>query len=601
MVWILCLSLSLAMLAAAVVSAVLIAKRKYKPDRVLSPYYVLFGGVCLSVFLALLPVYHTTLALSSARGWKTILFALHNMFQVFSLDADRSVITDARKALEDCGSGLSGIYTVYLSVVYVCGPVLTFGFLASLLKNFSALFRYILHFRSEVYAFSDLNERSLALAGDIREHHPKAALVFTGVSFSSEQSASGLVEQAKGLRAICFKKGILSVSFDHHDREAPITFFTIGEDEALNAEQGLKLIERFRGRANTKLLVFSKGVEGELLLAQADKGLMKVYRINDIRSRINQMLYTEGEEIFKSAKAQADGKRKIGAVIVGLGKFGTEMLKALSWFCQMDGYTLEIDAFELDPGAEDRLSAAAPDLLSAEYNGRQVPGEAEYIIRIHSGIDVRSRAFYDAVRELESTTFVFIALGADRENLQAALSLRAIYERMKINPLIQAVIFNTAQNAALNKITNYSQQPYNIRFFGDIGTSYSEAVILNSRLEADALQRHLKWGKEEEFWNYEYNYNSSVATAIHIKTRIALERADGLPPDEPMTPERIETLACLEHRRWNAYMRSEGYVYSGSREISSRNNLAKMHNSLVSYYALTEEERAKDRRIVKLQ
>ena len=43
-------------------------------------------------------------------------------------------------------------------------------------------------------------------------------------------------------------------------------------------------------------------------------------------------------------------------------------------------------------------------------------------------------------------------------------------------------------------------------------------------------------------------------------------------------------------------MRSEGYIYSGSKEKSSRNDLGKMHHDLVDYDSLTEEEKRKDSR-----
>ena len=61
---------------------------------------------------------------------------------------------------------------------------------------------------------------------------------------------------------------------------------------------------------------------------------------------------------------------------------------------------------------------------------------------------------------------------------------------------------------------------YEIEFVGDIKTSYSREVILNSEVESKALERHLQWGKEESFWAYEYNNRSSIASAIHQKMKI---------------------------------------------------------------------------------
>ena len=61
-----------------------------------------------------------------------------------------------------------------------------------------------------------------------------------------------------------------------------------------------------------------------------------------------------------------------------------------------------------------------------------------------------------------------------------------------------------------------------------------------------------------------------------------------------MTEEQQAKIMLLEHRRWNAYMRSEGYIYSGDLNSDSRNDLGKMHNNLVSYYKLTDIDKNKD-------
>ena len=55
------------------------------------------------------------------------------------------------------------------------------------------------------------------------------------------------------------------------------------------------------------------------------------------------------------------------------------------------------------------------------------------------------------------------------------------------------------------------------------------------------------------------------------------------------TEEEKHTLRLLEHRRWNAYMRSEGFVYS-----PKRNNLAKTHHCLVTFDLLSQADKEKD-------
>ena len=45
-----------------------------------------------------------------------------------------------------------------------------------------------------------------------------------------------------------------------------------------------------------------------------------------------------------------------------------------------------------------------------------------------------------------------------------------------------------------------------------------------------------------------------------------------------------------------AYVRSEGYVYSGSADPASRNDLGRLHPDLVPYEALSGQEKEKDKR-----
>ena len=61
-----------------------------------------------------------------------------------------------------------------------------------------------------------------------------------------------------------------------------------------------------------------------------------------------------------------------------------------------------------------------------------------------------------------------------------------------------------------------------------------------------------------------------------------------------LTTEERNIIEVLEHKRWNAYMRAEGYVYSGSTDKSSRNDLAKMHHDLVDFETLSEKDKRKD-------
>lgn len=592
--WTIGFTVSILVLSAALATAVSLGVGKYKSGRICTPFNVLFGGLFISVFISMLPIYYGILHNDSNSTLKTIMFSLHNTFQIFTIDADRSIILEN---IACPAKWLSAAYSAYLSVAFVLSPIMTFGFLISFFKNLSAYFRYVCCFFNEIYIFSELNEKSLALATDIKQSHKMAKIVFADVFENNDEVTYELIERARELSAICFKKDILAVNFKRHYFKSPIAFFTIGENETENIEQSLRLIKDYMDRENTSLFAFSTGIESELLLTKADKGKMMVRRVNEVRALINRILYEDGNKIFEHAIQVSEQEKKISAVIIGMGQHGTEMLKALTWFCQMDGYRVQIDAFDLDPLAGERFEASAPELMSDKYNGVSIPGEAEYTIRIHSGLDVTTKSFADELSKLAETTYVLISLGNDEINIRTAIEMRMLFERMRIKPVIQTIVYSTDERKALTGITNYRGQSYDIDFIGDIKSSYSENVIINSELESEALKRHLKWGQEDEFWRYEYNYRSSVASAIHMKARIICGIPGASKSEDELTPEECNVIGTLEHRRWNAYMRSEGYVYSGSHDESSRNDLGKMHHDLVDYSSLDESEKPKDSRV----
>jgi hypothetical protein len=260
---------------------------------------------------------------------------------------------------------------------------------------------------------------------------------------------------------------------------------------------------------------------------------------------------------------------------------GAELLKALTWCGQMNGYKLIINAFDESPYAESRLRASCPELISR--SGVKEEGEAYYEIVIHNGIDYKSSEFLEAVSGVSPITYLFVTTRQDEQNIDIAMNIRAILEQHKVEPAIWAYIRNPHKASLLREpgLSNYKGQEYNISGFGDLESCYSRNRIMFSQLEQTALERHKKWGAEIDFYTSEYNYRSSLAWVIRKKWRDVCGIA---------MPERAE----LEHKGWNAYMRSIGYSSSGSTDKASRNDRAKLHHDLVSFDKLSDAEKHKD-------
>ena len=589
--WIVFFLISIAcFLSSAVFSIVVssVSKRKH------NVFNLLFASTVVAAFFIFIPIHTVSTEMSFSGIIRIVMLSIFNAIQLFAAGCEFTIISDN---LTNCPSWLISGYETWVSVLFVLAPLFTFGFVLSLFKNVFAYIRYVRSYFKDVYVFSELNEKSFALANDIKNKNRRATIVFTDIFDEDEEKMYELIERTKEIGAINFKKDILVIDFKKHSKDKNISFFAIGQNETENLNQALKLIKNFRDRTNTHLYVFSTKIESELLLATIDKGNIKVRRINEVQSLVNRILYEKGDLLFNSAKEIDAGCKNISVVVVGMGSHGTEFIKSLVWYGQMDGYKIGINAFDKDPLALEKFTALAPELMHDDYNGVYLDGEAHYKIKIHSGVDVFTKKFADEISKISDATFVIVALGDDDVNINTAINLRMHFERTGIHPLIQAIVYNSQQRRALDGIENYRGQKYDVEFIGDTESSYTEDVIINSELEVNALERHLKWGKEEEFWKYEYNYRSSIASAIHMKARIHCGIPGASKKEEELTAEERDIIESLEHRRWNAYMRAEGYVYSGSYDKKSRNDLAKMHNDLIDFSSLSDEEKKKDSKI----
>ena len=586
--WHICLAVTIAIVAVSV--AIAFKMSRQRKNNLLSPSNVIMVGTFLSSAVMFVPIYADAFRNDGivVKIVKTFFVSLHHSLRLFIVDSDFDVIRNAAVTQD---SLFYNIYSITAAILFVAAPILAFGVVLSFFKNVSAHRRYLSSYQKDAYIFSKLNERSLALAKSIKEKQKNAAIVFTGV-FEQSEEPDALLLKAKAMRAICFKKDIVAINFSAHSKKRYIKFFAIGDNETENVQLGLSLIAKHKNRENTWLYVFSNEFEGEVLLSALPLEAIKVRRVSDVRTLIYTVLRDTGEKLFAEAAIteKYPDEKLISALIVGLGKRGTEMAKTLAWFGQMDGYRLNITAVDKREDARDRFSAICPELMSDKLNGQfEDDGESRYKIDIFSGLDIDTQSFFEKFDTVENITYVFVDVGDDAKNIRTAIKMRWQLNKRGLSPRIQVFVANTEKKNALCGIKNHSGQEYDIEFVGDVESFYSVGSIIESELEDEALGRHLKWGNEEDFWKYEYNHRSSVASALHhrMKRVCKIPGMDKAPNDRAEN-ERLN-LRKLEHRRWNAYMRSEGYTYA-----KVRNNLAKTHNCLVTYEELTPAEKAKD-------
>lgn len=455
--------------------------------------------------------------------------------------------------------------------------------------------------KNTTYLISYLDERSLTLAESIRKNdvsgQKKSTVIFTNIS-SDRSVYNGMDKKALKLGCRLSSEDICNISTGKYSAGKTVRIVLIHPDESINLNVALALSEQYRDKIAAEIYVFASSKESECLLDSVDKGgqrgvvpPLKIRRVHVVRNQI--YTYLLNNSLFENAIEEYNEK-VISVLIVGLGQYGTEMLKSVLWCAQMAGYVLRINVIDSSPDAEDMFYMQCPGIRKRGEQPKN--GEDYYEINFHSGVNVNSETFYNIIRNIPNVTEVFIALGDERKSLETAMYLRSVFTGFQIDegktpshgqtdiqkPKITTVVYNNQKANLLNqnKLANFKGQHYNINCMASIEELYSFSNIFASDLEEMALASHLQWGDAETFNNYEYCRRSSMASAVHKKYRNELIK------DE-------ELAAMVEHTRWNAYMRAvEGYSFGFIRD-----DLALRHSSLVKYSSLAQTEKAKDHRM----
>lgn len=645
----LCISLSIFTLT--VLYSIYSAVRPYKQRTVFKAFYIIFIGIFLSSMSAFIPLYLPVFEGDFYSYLTVFLSSAHNAIRLYIVDCDMSFVLEQTEHL---GNVLRSGYRIYMNLLMVISPMLTVSVVLTFFASILTALRYYTHFNRHAYVFTDLNEESIALAASLKKNDPSCSIAFTDVFKKNDEESYELLEKAKELKAMLFKNDVTVVNFHFHSKKKKLYFFITGKNVSENMNQVIALSAPFekkkllhsgeapkRGydyaRGDTRIYVFSAGFGTEQSLSAIHPKHLKIRRVNEIQSMIYNLLNTNGMDIFNSAKPTGekiynratrgeDDELKVSALIVGMGLHGTEMVKALSWFCQMHPYKIEINAVDRDPDAAALLRSGYPDLfdcnppdMTAEeladptkkyHNGDYTtPGEAHYKISVYGGVDTRLAEFDEMIKSFTDTTYVLVSLGNDELNINISTKLRILFRRMGINPVIHTIVYNSNSYEALKNGTTASGDSYNITPFGDISVTYTVESILNSTLEDKALARHMKYtnhviaeqnivGKEREemlkreeesFWRYDYNYRSSIASALHTEFKVKCSSpGSGKKPAERTEDEKW-FYRYLEHQRWNAYVRSEGYVFAPKRD-----KLAKTHHLLIPFEELPYSEQIKD-------
>ncbi len=526
---------ALVLFGITVVEALAVLFLRYKRKRILTPNRALILGTFVSASILFFPLYIKELAdsVSVAAYIKAALVSVQHAIRLFAFDGDYMDIVDMVNGLD---ADVQMFYTFLGALFYLVAPMLTFGLILSFFKNILAYFRYVISFWKTTHVFSELNEKSLALAKSIDEKYNKksnskrgryklfrkALIVFTDVMYMEDEDSLEFLEEAKEIGAILFTKDLESIKYRNRIFSIrKVSFYLISEDEEEKTRHAESIIADYKDIPETELFLFSDNIESKCFLDSyiddEKKGMrLKVVRVNDIRALVYHNLNDNGIKLFEDANLLSNGTREISAVIVGLGKYGMEIIKALLWYCQLPGYRIKITAIDEREDAASEFKVACPDIKFDE--AVDAVGDMRYTVNIKKA-KFGTEAFYSEIENIKDITCVFVCLGTDKQNITAASGIRNWLAKVNRFPDIETVVYDSSLKDRIN--VDFGKQKINM--IGDLDSFYSVGTVINSKLILSGLEVHKRWddgpGAENNFYMNDYNYCSSVASALHRKLR----------------------------------------------------------------------------------
>ena len=470
------------------------------------------------------------------------------------------------------------IYFIFMNTLFLIMPIITAGFILTFLENIFMKLRFALLKNKELHIFSAVNDKSLLLAKKL-QNKENAKIIFTDVIDKSKIDVKSMI----------MKENISDIKFEKNRNK--ITFYMISENEEENLNKALELIDKYKNRKNTKINIVNSAEETSTILDSTDKGKINVEIINEKERAIFNLL--NDTPLFLN-----NVNKTISLLIVGCGKLGKEFLKDATWCSMMIGYKLKILVIDIKADKiQENIDVETPDFLR------------NYDITFVNA-DIKSDKAIDMLKSRSDVNYILVSMENDDKNLDAAIMLRRFYLReFQREPIINLWVLNEYKQEQISNIVNEKKNSYNLNAFGSLYDLYYTNSIVNSNLEKLAMQVHLSYDPEDsklERYNLlEYNKRSSRASALHIKYKIYSVLGDKFTEDmhenqklfnEIYSCEIEDLLTKNEHERWNAYMRSIGYVYASIDVVKSYYNstnhyihyLARIHPALVEFNKLDE-------------
>ena len=530
--------------------------------------------------------------------------------------------------------GSFSFWRIYTILLHLLMPITAFGTILIYFLKIFGWFRYTLFRGSrQIILFSNLTEKTKAYAKRIDTKDK--LLIFCNTEDADKESFDE--ERSRNM----IFTGQSEIQLLKQLQKRNLTIMEMGDDEERNLQKSVEIIqklEKYNGqqvqspvRKFLQKYLPAQVFEHKLFkmfsdeLSDEDKKSISLYTVSghpeaavimdnlmkrgtDTPLLYKQTVIDEYKRIaFKLLHDEPlyelldDNTEKLDILIVGFGRMGQEVLKAISWtgcFPNTDTHIHVISRNGIKNG--EQLLSECPELgvdLLHEH-GFETPEDGGVQLNKAAPIyyystETKGPEFDKIIRSLVHSRYIVVSLGDDSASLNCALNICRLIMReryLKDSSIMLPEIhvrIREDENLKLFSAADTGSAFGAIKQFGSDEDIYGADQISESELEKMAVEAHRiyleqKGLKDKAESSYEYlrqsEKNSSQAAGLHalyklhfIKKVAAERRKESEPFDieesrkvfETLVPyEERDRIANWEHIRWQAYMRTEGFVHA---------------------------------------
>lgn len=540
--------------------------------------------------------------------------SLIHALQTFSMDESYTEYTVAGKAILTQYGFRTGafVYGVVVSVLNVYAPILGGAILLDILTSaFPVIKLSFMPFRQK-FVFSELNEESVALAEDLftDDHYThilsrkwyefKPIAVFTDSYLESEsEQKSELFERAKALGGLCIKTDLAHLVF----RKAKTVHYFLMDRNSQNNLIALSQLLQHKtlresqwpgkdktGTVHTKIFVFTQHMADDLIIRRMctnhpeTASQVLIRPIRDYRNIAINLLYDT--PLFLPLMERSEDASELHVSIIGSGALAEELFRAVYWCGQIWKVQLYIHVY--GTGAEEmekRLQDACPELLQSckEHSALLATGlsGSEQWNPPYAKIEFRTIPQYELLESypnsmLEQTDYYIIACGDDKTAIVLADKIKLALKRQKKkegSPIIAPAVFD--DTLAQNIMEKRVQGSPTIIPFASLKSRLSFRNVFLDDFTEEAVNSHTLYteASQKVILNDEYKYWANIAKVVHAEYKLfGLHVIRGIDNTKgrkerylytkpvQLSEDQKDELAWMEHRRWNAFMRAQGFI-----------------------------------------